>query len=49
MIIKNTDFIFSLYDKSNINISTFDKKYMVSFQNRNNRNAKHLLIRNYEE
>jgi DNA adenine methylase len=47
MIIKNTDFIFSLYDKPNINISTFDKKYMVSFQNRNDRNAKHLLIRNY--
>ena len=47
MIIKNTNFIFSLYDKPNINISTFDKKYMVSFQNRNNRNAKHLLIRNY--
>jgi DNA adenine methylase len=48
MVIKNTDFIFSLYDKPNINISTFDKKYMVSFQNRNNRDAKHLLIRNYE-
>lgn len=48
MIIKNTDFIFNLYDKQNINISTFDKKYMVSFQNRNDRNAKHLLIRNYE-
>jgi DNA adenine methylase len=47
MIIKNTDFIFDLYNKENINISTFDKKYMVSFQNRNNRNAKHLLIRNY--
>ena len=49
MIIKNTDFIFSLYDKPNINISTFDKKYMVSFQNRNDRNAKHLLVRNYED
>ena len=49
MVIKNTDFIFDLYDKENINISTFDKKYMVSFQNRNNRNAKHLLIRNYED
>jgi DNA adenine methylase len=47
MIIKNTDFIFDLYNKENINISTFDKKYMVSFQNRNDRNAKHLLIRNY--
>ena len=49
MIIKNTDFIFDLYNKENLNISTFDKKYMVSFQNRNDRNAKHLLIRNYED
>jgi len=49
MIIKNTDFIYDLYNKQNINISTFDKKYMVSFQNRNDRNAKHLLIRNYED
>ncbi|MFK5977048.1 MAG: DNA adenine methylase [Sulfurovum sp.] len=49
MVIKNTDFIFELYNKDNINISSFDKKYMVSFQNRNDKNAKHLLIRNYEE
>lgn len=49
MIIKNTDFIFSLYDNLNINISDFDKKYMVSFQNRNDRDVQHLLIRNYEE
>jgi len=49
MIIKNTDFIFDLYNKSNINIGTFDKKYLVSFQNRNDKNAKHLLIRNYED
>ncbi len=49
MIIKNTDFIFSLYDNPNINISDFDKKYMVSFQNRNDRDVQHLLIRNYEE
>ena len=49
MIIKNTDFIFNLYNKSNINIGTFDKKYLVSFQNRNDKNAKHLLIRNYED
>ncbi len=49
MIIKNTDFIFNLYDKQNINITVFDKKYMVSFQNRNDRDAKHLLIRNYKD
>jgi len=49
MIIKNTDFIFDLYDKESININTFDKKYLVSFQNRNDKDAKHLLIRNYED
>jgi len=49
MVIKNTDFIYELYNKPNINIDIFNKKYMVSFQNRNDRNAKHLLIRNYEE
>lgn len=49
MVIKNTDFIFDLYDKEGINISTFDKKYLVSFQNRNDKDAKHLLIRNYKD
>lgn len=48
MIIKNTDFIFKLYDKPNINIDKFDKKYIVSFQNRNDKDTKHLLIRNYK-
>jgi len=47
MVIKNTDFIFSLYDNSKLNVSHFDKKYLVSFQNRNNKNAEHLIIRNY--
>lgn len=49
MVIKNTDFIFDLYNQPNINISSFDKKYLVSFQNRNDKNAKHLIIRNYME
>jgi len=49
IVIKNTDFIFELYNKKDINISIFDKKYMVSFQNRNDKNAKHLLIRNYKD
>lgn len=34
LIIKNTDFIYELY-KDNFNITSFDKKYMVSFMNRN--------------
>ncbi len=47
MIIKNTDFIFDLYNKPGINIKTFDKKYLVSFMNRNDKKATHLLITNY--
>lgn len=47
MIIKNTDFIYSLYDKENINIRTFDKEYLVSFMNRNEKKVTHLLITNY--
>lgn len=47
MIIKNTDFIYSLYDKEGINIRTFDKEYVVSFMNRNDKKVTHLLITNY--
>lgn len=53
LIIKNTDFIMDLYKDSvdkhgrGINISRFDKKYFVSFQNRNNKEAEHLIITNY--
>ena len=47
MIIKNTDFILDLYTHPNIKISTFDKTYLVSFMNRNNKEAEHLLITNY--
>jgi DNA adenine methylase len=48
MVIKNTDFIYGLYNKEGININTFDKKYLVSFQNRNNKEAEHLIITNYK-
>lgn len=47
MIIKNTDFILNLYTHQNIKISTFDKTYLVSFMNRNNKETEHLLITNY--
>ena len=47
MIIKNTDFIFGLYDKKGLNIKSFDKTYLVSFMNRNDKNVEHLLITNY--
>ena len=49
IIIKNTDFIYNLYNKEGINIRTFDKKYLVSFMNRNDKKVTHLLITNYTE
>lgn len=47
MIIKYTDFIYGLYNKKGIYIRTFDKEYLVSFMNRNNKKVVHLLITNY--
>ncbi len=54
LVIKNTDYIVSLYpeDMKTVNgqkiyISSFEKKYSVSFQDRNDKNAEHLLITNY--
>lgn len=47
MVIKNTDFIYHLYNKKGIKINAFDKKYQVSFMNRNNKNVQHLMITNY--
>jgi len=47
MIIKNTDFIFELYNNKGLNVQSFDKTYLVSFMNRNDKNVEHLLITNY--
>jgi DNA adenine methylase len=47
MIIKNTDFIFNLYAKKGLHINSFEKTYLVSFMNRNDKNVEHLLIKNY--
>jgi DNA adenine methylase len=47
MIIKNTDFIHNLYQNHGLNISSFEKTYLVSFMNRNDKNVEHLLIKNY--
>jgi len=47
LIIKSTDFILGLYSGHDFNIRSFDKKYVVSFQDRNDKNAEHLLITNY--
>ncbi|HBH13675.1 MAG TPA: hypothetical protein DDX29_11275 [Clostridiales bacterium] len=48
LVIKNTDFIMNLYGNiPGVYIQIFDKKYMASFQNRNDKQAKHLIITNY--
>lgn len=47
LIIKNTEFIFNLYNKPGINIRSFEKNYTVSFMNRNDKKVTHLLITNY--
>lgn len=47
LVIKNTEFIYSLYSDKGLNIQSFEKKYLVSFMNRNDKDVKHLLIKNY--
>jgi DNA adenine methylase len=47
LIIKNTEFISSLYLNKGLSVIFFDKTYLVSFMNRNDKNAEHLLIANY--
>ncbi len=47
MIIKNTNFILNLYSNKGLSIEIFDKTYLVSFMNRNNKQTEHLLIKNY--
>lgn len=47
LVIKNTPYIYSLYDRVGINIKKFDKKYVVSFMNRNDMDVEHLIITNY--
>lgn len=49
LIIKYTPFIYELYNRKGITIRNFDKKYLVSFMNRNDKDAQHLLITNYKD
>lgn len=48
VVIKRTDFIYDLYESLGFHIASFDKKYQVSFKDRNDRKVTHLLITNYE-
>jgi len=45
LIIKNTDFIYSLY-KDDFNILSFDNQYTYNVRSRNERNVEHLIITN---
>ncbi len=45
LIIKNTDFIYSLYE-NHFRILSFDKNYTYNVRSRNERNAEHLIITN---
>ena len=45
LVIKNTDFISSLYEKD-FNILSFDKQYTYNVKSRNNRDVEHLIITN---
>ncbi len=47
IIIKNTEFIFNLYSNAGLTIQSFEKKYLVSFMNRNDKDVQHLMITNY--
>lgn len=47
LVIKRTPFIERLYFGHGLSIEKFDKTYQVSFMNRNNRQAEHLMIANY--
>jgi DNA adenine methylase len=48
LVIKNTPPILELYTHAGLTIRTFDKKYLVSFQDRNRRDAQHLIVTNYQ-
>jgi DNA adenine methylase len=47
LVIKNTPAILGLYSSTGLKISTFDKTYLVSFQDRNDREVEHLIITNF--
>lgn len=47
LVIKTTKLMEELYFNKGLNIYTFDKTYLVSFMNRNDKNTQHLLITNY--
>ncbi|HTK07408.1 MAG TPA: DNA adenine methylase [Ktedonobacteraceae bacterium] len=47
LVIKNTAAILPLYEHHGFTIRTFHKKYLVNFQERNDKHAQHLIITNF--
>lgn len=47
LVIKSTEFILSLYGNSHLKVLPFDKTYMYTIKERNNRDVTHLMITNY--
>ena len=48
LVIKNTEFIYSLY-RDNFRIMSFDKQYSYNVRSRNDRDVKHLIITNIQD
>ena len=49
MVIKNTDYIYGLYEHSGFRILSFENRYMYNVRRRNERSAEHLIITNVPE
>lgn len=47
LVIKSTPAVLKIYGDSSWNVLAFDKKYMWTIKERNDRNATHLMITNY--
>jgi DNA adenine methylase len=47
LVIKNTTAILPLYERRGYNIRAFHKRYLVNFQERNDKHAQHLIITNF--
>ena len=47
LVIKNTPAILGLYSSTGLKMNIFDKRYLVSFQDRNERGAEHLIVTNF--
>lgn len=49
LVIKNTEYIYGLYEDSGFRILTFENHYLYNMRSRNDRNAQHLIVTNIPE